>query len=287
MRRLGVHVSIAGGLPFSLKRAHALGCTAMQIFSHNPRGWAMTDIPEEDIVSFRTLRKKLDIAPVCIHTSYLINMASRDDMLRRKSIAMLRKEMDRADALDADFVILHSGSASWEDNRISRKRSISALREVAEAGTWRAGLLVENTAGERGDISSRIADLAEILHGVHGSLLAGICFDTCHAFAAGYEIRNDSGIRLIKEEIEKYTTPQSIKVVHLNDSKGGKGSCIDRHEHIGFGRIGLKGLRQFITSSPFSSVPIILETPKKEETDDPRNLGTVRKMLRLQRQFKI
>jgi deoxyribonuclease-4 len=255
----------------------------MQIFSHNPRGWATKEIPEAEREQFKTLRQKLDISPVYIHTSYLINMASKDRTLRNKSIAMLCEEMDRADALNADFVVLHTGSASGDDDRIARKRSIEALNAVAQENTWRAGLLIENTAGERGDISSRIADLAQIFHGVRGSLISGICFDTCHAFSAGYDVADESGIQMIAEEIETLVTMQRVKLIHLNDAKGEKGSGIDRHEHIGRGKIGFSGLREFITSRQFSSIPLILETPKQEESDDMRNLRAVRKMLRLKR----
>ena len=283
MRRLGVHTSIAGGLSLSLERAHALGCNTMQIFSHNPRGWTLKEIPEEERTRFQTLRENLDISPVYIHTSYLINMASKDSILRKKSIAMLREEMDRADALGADFVILHTGSASGDDDRLSRQRAIAAVNEVAQAGTWQAGLLIENTAGERGDISSQINDLAEILHGVHGSLISGICFDTCHAFSAGYDMRDGEGVQMIVKEIETHITVQKVKLIHLNDSKGEKSSGIDRHEHIGLGKIGVAGLQQLIHSRPFSTVPVILETPKKQDSDDHRNLRMVRKMLRLKR----
>jgi len=283
MRRLGVHTSIAGGLSLSLERAHALGCNTMQIFSHNPRGWTIKEIPEEESARFKTLRQRLDISPVYIHTSYLINMASKDSILRRKSIAMLREEMNRADALGADFVILHTGSASGDDDCLSRQRAIAAVNEVAQTGTWQAGLLIENTAGERGDISSKIPDLSEILNGVYGSLISGICFDTCHAFSAGYDMRDDEGIQKIVREIETHITMQKVKLIHLNDSKGERGSGIDRHEHIGIGKIGVAGLQQLIHSRPFCTVPVILETPKKQESDDPRNLRTVRKMLRLKR----
>ena len=283
MRRLGVHTSIAGGLSLSLERAHALGCNTMQIFSHNPRGWTIKEIPEEESARFKTLRQRLDISPVYIHTSYLINMASKDSILRSKSIAMLREEMNRADALGADFVILHTGSASGDDDCLSRQRAIAAVNEVAQTGTWQAGLLIENTAGEREDISSKITDLAEILNGVYGSLISGICFDTCHAFSAGYDMRDDEGIQKIVREIETHITMQKVKLIHLNDSKGERGSGIDRHEHIGLGKIGVAGLQQLIHSRPFCNVPVILETPKKQESDDPKNLRTVRKMLRLKR----
>jgi len=281
LRRLGVHASIAGGLHRSVERAHALGCNTLQIFSHNPRGWAVKCISQEEGSLFTSLRLHFDVSPVYIHTSYLINMASRDSDLKKKSINLLVIEMDRADAIVADYVILHPGSASGDDEYVSRARAMSALNEVAVMGQWNAGLLIENTTGERGDISSTIEDLADIINGVKGSLIKGICIDTCHAFAAGHEIRNDKGIQKYSNNIEKYIGLDKLKLIHLNDSKGDFGSGVDRHEHIGFGKIGSKGLIQFIHYPTFRDVPLILETPKKKESDDSHNLRIVRKMIRL------
>jgi deoxyribonuclease-4 len=279
MRRLGVHTSIAGGVHLSLERAHALGCTTVQIFSHNPRGWEVKQIIEEDAIRFQLLRNKYTISPIYIHTSYLINMASWDRRLRNKSIKLLAIEMDRADMLGADFVILHIGSASGRDSVLSRKRTINALREVSQQGTWKARLLIENTSGERGDIASDIMSISEILKGGADTLISGICIDTCHAFAAGYHIGNHQGIQRFSRDIKNYIGLGNVKLIHLNDSKGDVGSGIDRHEHIGLGKIGKRGLKRFIQSSPFKDVPLILETPKKRETDDVRNLKIVKKML--------
>lgn len=280
MRRIGVHTSIAGGLPLSLRRAHELVCNTMQIFSHNPRGWALKEISEEDRDTFRALRKKLDISPVFIHTSYLINMAASESSLRRKSINMLTEEMNRADLIGADYVILHTGSASGDDEKTARKRAISALQAVFYQGKWKAGLLLENTAGERGDITSGINELAEIFHALSG-LISGICIDTCHAFQAGYDIRKYKGIETLSDEIERYIGTNYIKLIHLNDSKAEHGLHKDRHEHIGKGKIGGKGLRQFLTHKNFSDIPLILETPKKAEDDDKRNLKRVRRLISL------
>ncbi len=279
MRRLGVHTSIADGIHLSLERAEALGCGTLQIFSHNPRGWAVKTISEENILIFKSLRIKFDISPVYIHTSYLINMASGDKTLRKKSIDLLVLEMERADAIGADYVVLHTGSASGDDENISRKRAIWALNEIARMGKWNAGLLIENTAGKRGDISSAIIDLSEIMTGVKWSLISGVCIDTCHAFAAGYNIRYNTGIQKISGEIGRYIGFDKLKLIHLNDSKGDVGSGIDRHEHIGLGKIGTKGLKQFINCQLFKDVPLILETPKKKESDDLGNLKKVRRML--------
>jgi deoxyribonuclease-4 len=280
MRRLGVHTSIAGGLHLSLERARALGCTTIQIFSHNPRGWEVKRILEEEATNFQMLRRKFNITPVYIHTSYLINMASWDRHLRKKSIDLLVMEMDRADTLGADFVILHTGSASGRDRDISIKRAIDALHEVSQTGQWRARLVIENTAGERGDIASDIMSLSEIVHGVADTLISGVCIDTCHAYAAGYHIDKLKGIRRFSYDIENYIGFDNVKLIHLNDSKGDVGSGIDRHEHIGLGRIGTRGLKRFIQYPSFKDIPLILETPKKSESDDKKNLQRVRKMIK-------
>jgi deoxyribonuclease-4 len=255
----------------------------MQIFSHNPRGWVVKTIPEEDARRFRTLRAEFDISPVVIHTSYLINLASRDPSLLKKSLDLLIVEMHRADAIGADYVILHTGSASGDDERIARRRAIGALNSIAEEKQGTAGLLIENTAGERGDISSGIQDLTEIMNGVNKPLISGICFDTCHAFAAGYNIKDEHGMQTLLNEMEKYIGLSRLKLIHLNDSKGDVGSRIDRHEHIGMGRIGLKGLSEFIHCRQLSKIPLILETPKKHDADDAVNLEKVRRMIRAKR----
>jgi deoxyribonuclease-4 len=281
MRRLGVHTSIAGGLYLSLKRAHELRCNTLQIFSHNPRGWTLKELSEEDISLFKSLRLRFNISPVYIHASYLINMASVNKTLRNKSIDLLASEMERADIIGADYVILHPGTASGEDEEIARKRAVDALNEVANRGKWRSGLLIENTAGEKGDISSTIKDMAELINGVAEHFISGICIDTCHAFSGGYDIRDKKVLRIISYEIKEYIGLEKVKLIHLNDSKGDVGSCIDRHEHIGLGKIGIKGLEQFINYQHFKAIPIILETPKKREVDDPMNLRRVRKMIRL------
>jgi deoxyribonuclease IV len=282
MRRLGVHTSIAGGLPLSLERAHALGCSTMQIFSHNPRGWAVAPLSQEEISRFRLLRTQFDISPVYIHTSYLINMASRDAALRKKSIELLSVELDRADAIGADYVILHTGSASGDDGRIARQRAVSALREVASEKGRKAGLPLENTAGRRGDISSLLPEMSEIMNAEPAPFIAGVCIDTCHAFASGYDIRTGAGIRRMSDELIKYIGIDKVKLIHLNDSKGGVGSHLDRHEHIGCGKIGAKGLRLFMNHPLLRTVPLILETPKKKESDDPGNISKVRKMIKAQ-----
>ncbi len=275
--RLGVHTSIAGGLPLSLERARELGCNTMQIFSHNPRQWAVSAIPADVSESFKKMRAEFDIAPVFVHTSYLINLAASDTVILKKSVELLKRELDLADTLGAEYVVVHTGSDSQGVATESRLRAVDAIKKIA--GSWKSRLLLENTAGEKGDITSQIGDLAEIIRLSDSDLIAGITFDTCHAFAAGYDLRSDNDISALAAEIEKLLGLEKIKLIHLNDAKKGLASHVDRHWHIGEGEIGLDGLRKFVNHKAFKGIPLVLETPKKEEDDDPRNLAIVRNML--------
>lgn len=262
-----------------LERARELGCNTMQIFSHNPRGWEVKRKGTEEIGVFIETRRKYDISPVFIHTSYLINLASGNPSLAKRSMDMVVHELDIADSIGAEYVVLHTGSASGEDPGIARKRAIACLADITKKGEWQAGLLLENTAGERGDVTSRIEDIAEIMVKVPGRLISGICIDTCHAFSAGYDIGNDEGIQLLSDDIMEYIGKERIRLLHLNDAKGGLGAGLDRHEHIGQGEIGIRGLRNFLNHQVFSDIPMILETPKKSPDDDLKNLETIRKLV--------
>jgi deoxyribonuclease-4 len=275
-RRIGVHISIAGGIDKGLERARELGCSTVQLFSHNPRGWSIGSRDPQEITRFRTLKKEFDIRPVFIHTSYLINLASAQRDLLRKSVDMIMAELDIADEIDAEYVVLHTGSASGDLPGVARARAVEALKQVSEQGRWKAGLLLENTAGERGDITSRIADIAGIMEKVPSGLISGICLDTCHAFSAGYDIATERGIEGLAEEIGQYMSKEHLRLIHLNDSKKPMGSGVDRHEHIGEGTIGRAGLKKFLRHPFFLNIPLILETPKKADEDDKRNLSNVR-----------
>jgi len=264
-----------------MQRAHELGCNTAQIFSHNPRTWAVGAIPADSVSMFRQLRKTYDIEPVFVHCSYLINLASSDLVVRDRSVRMLIQEMELADLLGAEYVVLHTGSASQDIPEVARKRAVDSLRLVSETKTWQAGLLLENTAGERGDISSRIKDLAEIIEGLGSSpLIKGVTIDTCHAFQAGYELTSAEGLSRIAGEIKTYIGSENLKLIHLNDSRRVFHSRVDRHEHIGEGAIGKKWIEKFINHPIFRNTPLVLETPKKSDEDDMRNLDIVRRLMR-------
>jgi deoxyribonuclease-4 len=273
--RVGVHTSIAGGASKAVERAAALKCTTMQIFTHNPRQWKKSPISDEEAQRFADLRLKHDITPVFSHASYLINLASRSDSLLSKSVEFLSYELMNADKLGIEYVVLHTGSASGEDDRKARARAIKSILKAVGAGKFRSSLILENTAGEKGDITSSIKTLAEIMDRCCCENIAGICVDTCHAFSSGYDLTSAVGTERLINEIDEYADLDKLKLIHLNDSKRPLDSGIDRHEHIGKGYIGIKGFERLLSDSRLSDVPIILETPKKNENDDRTNLKKV------------
>ncbi|MCK4910153.1 MAG: deoxyribonuclease IV [Thermodesulfovibrionales bacterium] len=272
MRRFGLHTSISGGLHRALLRGEELGCDAIQFFSHNPRGWRTTPISEEDAKLFKETRKRTGITPVAAHASYLLNIASPDDALRARSVDMLRQEMLRADVLGADFVILHTGTA--HDGQGLKRAALSIKDALAEIDTD-AGLLLENTSGKRGDTTYMVTALAELFSLTSG-LCSGVCIDSCHAFAAGYDLTSDEGAQRLSDEVMGHIGADLVKLLHLNDSKGEMASGTDRHEHIGKGNIGAKGLARFLCADPFVGKPAILETPRTCDEDDISNLAEAR-----------
>jgi deoxyribonuclease-4 len=259
----------------ALERGHSLGCTSVQIFSHNPRGWRASPISQETAGLFRERRGSLDIGPVFIHTSYLINIASDREELRNKSLKMLREEMLRADAIGAEYVVLHTGTAHDGEGR---QRAIKSIRKALGGLGTSSGLLIENTSGKRGDISSRIDELAEIMDGAAG-FVSGVCLDSCHAYAAGYDLSSGEGVEGLAGEVHRYLGEASVRLLHLNDSRGELGSGTDRHQHLGLGNIGLHGLEFFVKHKVFSDAPVILETPKQSDDDDARNLQVLYSLL--------
>ncbi|MCX8030566.1 MAG: deoxyribonuclease IV [Thermodesulfovibrionales bacterium] len=277
--RVGVHVSIAGGFHLSIKRAIKLGCNTIQIFTHSPRQWNVVEIKKEEISEFKYLRQLHDINPLFIHASYLINLCSLNEKVYHKSIDLLLKELEIATILDADYVVLHLGGASGMNKEKAIEKVLSALKTLSSKINTKRKVLIENTSGKKGDISTTFKDLSNILYYDTSGILGGICIDTSHAFAAGYDIGEKTTLNALINEIENFIGMEKVKLIHLNDSKNKFNSKVDRHEHIGKGYIGLKGFKIFLENPAFKKIPIILETPKKSDLDDLKNLKVVKKLL--------
>jgi deoxyribonuclease-4 len=278
--KLGFHVSIAGGISQSVERAHDLGCTCMQIFSRNPRGWTVKPLDKNEIAEFKKSREKLEIAPVFVHTNYLINLASFRPELYEKSIEQFVIDLERTEALGAEYLVTHMGSASGQSEDWMVERVVDALAMAIKLHPPQATILLENTAGETGDIGYRLEQVQNVISGIRDSSHVGICYDTCHGFAAGYDIRTPEGVDALADTIKKTVGQERLKGMHLNDCLRDFNSRVDRHWHIGEGKIGLDGFTVLLNHPFFKEVPKIMETPKNTEEDDPRNMKVVRSLIK-------
>ncbi|MFN2456097.1 MAG: deoxyribonuclease IV [Pyrinomonadaceae bacterium] len=275
-RRIGFHAPIAGGLHHALLKSRELGCNAVQIFSRNPRGWAARPLAEDEVERFLTVRAETNIALVLIHANYLTNLAAADALIREKSRAAFREEIERGISLGADYLVVHPGSAKGacaSDGVRTCAETLNAACANLDLGNFR--ILIENTAGQGACIGDRFEHLRDIIAACP-ALNLGVCFDTAHAFAAGYDLRAEDGFNATLEALERNVGLTTIRAVHFNDSKAEYNSHVDRHEHIGRGHIGRDALARVARHTPLAHAAFILETPQDEAGDDATNLDTLR-----------
>ncbi len=276
--RIGLHTSIAGGIHLAPERAARLGCNTMQIFSHNPRSWERKSLSREESALFRENSVRWGISPVFIHSSYLINLCSPERKVREKSLDLLMHEVELALDLGISEIILHPGRVGKGERKKGIEllsRGLDKLRSITTAPI----IVLETTAGQRGDIGDEIRWLGEILDATGGEVIKGVCLDTCHLFASGYDIGQPDETERVFEEIERYVPGLPVSCIHLNDSKTPAGSRRDRHEEIGKGYIGDGGFRVFLSHPKAGGVPLILETPRSSDEDDRRNIARVRSII--------
>jgi deoxyribonuclease-4 len=287
--RLGAHLSIAGGLPRAIDRARASKCEALQIFTKSAGQWRARALPAEEIALFREKAATARM-PIVAHNSYLINIAAADATLRARSIVALGEELDRAEALGLDGLVMHPGAftsgTEAEGLRLIAEGIGIVLAERPEA---RARLLLEHTAGQGTTLGHRFEHLAEIIGRLDGTPRVGVCLDTCHLLSAGYDICSADGYEQTFAAFDRLIGIERIAAFHLNDSKKPCGSRVDRHEHIGKGCLGLEPFRRILNDSRFTGLPMLLETPKLETPEsrrrsdadpwDMRNLRTLRKLV--------
>jgi len=281
--KIGCHVSIAGGIGNSVVRAGELGCNTMQIFSKNASTWREKILKKDEVESFRENLKNSNINPVFIHTSYLINLASPSDELYFKSINAFLEEMKRADFLLPDpYLIIHPGAHTGAGEEYGIQRIIRALNIILEKSAdlnLKTMILLEDTAGSGTHLGYTFYQLKRMIEGAKDRKKIGICFDTCHAFAAGYDLSHQEGVEQTLGEIDKYLSLDQLKVIHLNDSKYPLGSRKDRHMHISKGYIGLEGFQVLVNHKYLKDLPFILETPKHDEKDDLKNINLVKNLV--------
>jgi deoxyribonuclease-4 len=284
-------MSIAGGLPRAVDRAEASRCEALQIFTKSAGQWRARELPPAEIARFRERVEETGIRPVVAHNSYLINLAAAAPALRAQSIAALGEELDRAELLGLDGLVMHPGSSTTGTEEEGLRLIGEALAELLAARPGaRTKVLLEHTAGQGTNLGHRFEHLAAILERLDGSPRVGICLDTCHLLTAGYDLCTEHGYADTFREFDRAVGLDRIEVFHLNDSKKPCGSRVDRHEHIGKGCLGLEPFRRLLNDPRFSTLPMLLETPKLETAEskrrsdvdpwDARNLRTLRKLIR-------
>jgi deoxyribonuclease-4 len=286
--RIGFHVSISGGISNSVDNALKIGCNAFQIFSRNPRGWTAKPLQGNDVENFRKKlnESKIDRDSTFVHMPYLPNLSSSNSKLHKKSTNALIEEMKRCSTLGIPYVILHLGKHGEK----GKEDGINQLQKACNSATKNrirdyksVMIILENSAGGRNSIGSKFDELGLILDKLKSSSSRsnsfGICLDTCHAFAAGYDLRTKEGVNETLDEFRSKIGLSNIKVIHLNDSKEDLNSNRDRHEHIGLGKIGKGGFREFLRHNAVRKLPIIMETPIDSRRDGPGNLKVVLDLL--------
>jgi len=277
--KFGAHMSIAGGIDNALVRGKKIGCDTIQIFTKNANQWKAKEISKEEVLRFEEKRKKTGISPVVAHNSYLINIASPDDTLYKKSIEALFIEMKRAELLSLPYLIIHPGSHTGSEEGAGLQRIADALNSLHnKTDGFTVKILLETTAGQGTSLGHTFEQLAAIIDRVIKRERLGLCLDTAHLFAAGYNIRTKKGYEETMKNLHDVIGIERVNIFHINDSKKPLGSRVDRHEHIGKGYIGKEGFRPLLKDKRFSHVPMILETPKKSDKEDIANLRILRKL---------
>jgi deoxyribonuclease-4 len=273
--RVGFHVSIYGSIDQAVDRAVELDCNTFQIFTRNPRQWKPTRLISETAKAFSDKVKSHDMKPVFAHMPYLPNLASPKDDIYKKSVDTLISELERCRRLEIPYLVTHLGSHLGAGMQIGFTRLINAINQAFNITGGGITLLLENTAGTRNSMGGTLEDIQHIIEQLTHPERVGICFDTSHAFAAGYDLRTEDSVEETIRKINQIIGFEKLKLVHLNDSKGDLNSRIDRHEHIGMGKIGEEGFRN-VLESRLGSLPLILETPKDSRRNDVDNLRKVR-----------
>jgi deoxyribonuclease-4 len=276
---IGAHVSSAGGLATAVERGSELGCESIQIFNQSPRMWRPTAYGEEDFAAFRDAQEGSPVEAVVIHAVYLINCATKDPEMRRKSLASLIQALRVGDGIGAAGVVLHPGAQKGEPLGPSMKRAAKVIGEaLAETGS--CPLLLEQTAGHKGLLGRDFDQIAELIEGAGGGRRLGLCLDSCHLFVQGYDITDAERLGAVLDEADEKVGLDRLRCLHVNDAAAPLGSCRDRHANVGKGEMGRQGLAAFLSEPRFEGLPAPLETP------GPRKKGPDRKEVQAARRLR-
>jgi len=278
--RFGFHISIAGGFSKVIERARKRGCETIQLFSRNPRGWAYGPLDPQEVNRFREEFSRAAISPLFVHMPYLPNLASKDRSLLGKSLDALQADLERASSLGAPYLIIHVGHRVHVSEDEAIGRIAAGINEAFGNVNNSVILLLENTAGQGTEVGHRFFQLRRIIQGVDEERRMGVCLDTAHAFAAGYDLSTLAGLEKTLEEFQEQVGLERLHLVHLNDTRSPLGGHVDRHWHIGEGNIGLGGFKNIVNHPLLVHLPGIMETPRKDDVEDLRNMKVIRGLVK-------
>ncbi len=285
---LGAHMSIAGGIDQAIHRGESIDCTTIQIFTKSNRQWFAKKLTEESIVAFKeAFKQSTTIKSVVAHASYLINLGSPNKETNKKSIKAVSEELQRCNLLEIPYLIIHPGSHLQSGEKLCLQKIADNLNTILSKDKGKTMILLENMAGQGTNIGYTFEHIAELYQQSAFKKKIGVCFDTCHAFAAGYDFRNEKAYEKMLKELDAILGLKLLKVIHINDSKKELGSRIDRHEDIGKGKLGLEAFRLIFNDKRFFDIPKILETPKDDLRDDVRNMKIIKKLISPQNRKKL
>ncbi len=278
-RLIGAHLSTAGGVAGAVRRAPEIGANTLQIFSSSPRMWRATKISAEQAAATQAAREDLGVGPLVIHTSYLVNLCSQSEEVREKSVLAFRGEIERALVLGAEYLVVHPGSYRGMTRKQGLELAAKSIQTAIAGLPWQQTpfhILIENTAGSEHSLGGSFDQVAELIEHLRPHAPVAACLDTCHTHVSGYDIVTETGWAETMAQIEKTVGFETVRVWHCNDAKADRGSKLDRHQHIGEGKIGLDPFRRLLREPKFSHAAFIAETPVDAPGDDERNVLTLR-----------
>lgn len=275
---LGAHMSISESIDLALIRGASIGCTSIQIFTHSNRQWAIKKLNKDSIDKFLKAKKETGIDSIVSHASYLINLCSSNKDTLQKSLITLLGELEHCNKLEIEYLVLHPGSANGkkEETIIQLSDSLNNVFSIDKSNVM---ILIELMAGQGNSIGSSFEELQSIIENVKNKDRIGVCFDTCHAWAAGYDFSDEKKYKKMWHDFDKIIGLEKLKVIHMNDSKKELGSNVDRHENIGKGKLGLEAFRLIMNDKHFDHIPKLLETPKTDLKEDQENMKILKSLI--------
>jgi deoxyribonuclease-4 len=281
-KRIGIHLGTTGGASNAVERAREIGANTFQIFSSSPRMWRAPKVDPKQAARMRELRAKLDVGPLVIHTSYLVNVCSQSDEVREKSVVAFRGEIERALALGAEYLVLHPGSWKGLTRDEGLKLAADSIARAIDGLPWQGTpfhILIENTAGAEFSLGGSFEQVAELVERLKISAPMGVCLDTCHTHVAGYDLVSAEGYEQTVAKAAATVGLGAVRVWHMNDAKAARGSKLDRHEQIGKGTMGLEPFRRLLNDERFAHAAFIAETPVDEPGDEERNVRVLKSLV--------